>query len=365
MKKNNTWILSVLIILFVHSSGSAEDITIGVIAPLTVSNVDSGQEIVRTIEILEEQLASEKLNNHYKFKFEDGKCGVGNSATTATQKLMNIDGVKFIIAGCSGETIQAGNLGQQRKVVVIGVLASDPAVRELGDFVFRTYVDIEQGIAEISRKILSDGNYRVAILTEQIPFTQKIESLLVKNLGTHIVMKEDFSPGSVDFNSLLSKAKGLQVDALYLNGATPQTVGSIVNQAHAHKMKQSQYTYFMPASKAFRELTGVRGNGIKYLDVPEVTSTSESYNDFVKRYTQKFPEGENFEFLRRSTFDAVRALVFSIEQAGPEPSKVKDNLTQIEFQGALGSVHFDEKGDIVGLKFIIRQLRDGKAVPVY
>jgi branched-chain amino acid transport system substrate-binding protein len=318
--------------------------------------------MVRTILILQEQLATEKLKHCYKFKLEDGKCGVGNSSTTATQKLLSIDNVKFIIAGCSGETIQAGNLGQQRKVIVIGTLATDPTVRELGDYVFRTYVDIERGIAEISDTIVKDGNHRVAVFTEQIPFTQKIETLLLKQLGDTVVMREEFPANSVDFNTLLTKAKGLQVDALYLNGATPQTVASIVNQAYGLKMKQSQYTYFMPASKAFRDLTGIRSNGIKYIDVPDVTSTSEQYTDFVKRYLLKYSEGANFEFLRRSTFDAVRALVLSIEQAGTQPSVVKNTLAQIQFQGALGSVRFDDKGDILGLNFVLRQLQDGNPV---
>jgi len=288
-KKMNIKILLFPATILFSFSTYAEGITIGVIAPLTVASIDSGEEIMRTVEILTEQLSTENLKHTYKFKVQDGKCGVGNSATTAAQKLISVDGANYLIAGCSGETIQAGIIGQQRRVIVIGVLASDPAVRELGDYIFRTYVDIEEGVSKISEKIVKDGGRRVAIFTEDVPFTQKIESLLIKNLGSKVVMRETFPPNYTEFNSFLTKAKGLKADTFYFNGANPQTVAALVNQSKVLNLKQPQYSYYMPGAKVFRNLTGSRSDGIVYLDVPDVMSKSEYYNEFAKLYIQKFP----------------------------------------------------------------------------
>ena len=337
-------------------------VTIGIIAPLSQVNADRGEEIRRTVALFEEQLRVRKLKQRYRFVFEDGRCGVGSFATTAAYKFLQQDQIRFLIAGCSGETIQAGLLAQRHQAVLIGVLASDPAVREIGDYVFRTYVDIADGISQIADKMKADGRSRIAVLTEDVPFTQKIEGMLKSSLSSRIIFADTFPASTMDFDALLTKARGLKADALYFNCAAPLTEIPLVNKARALGLRQPIYTYFMPGEPQFQEAVGKNAEGIIYVDVPDVASAAVAYQDFVTRYQQRFAQRAIVEFLQRSTYDALTALVNAIESAGPDAAAVRDALYESEFEGALGRVKFDAKGDVNGLRFILRQVRNGKGV---
>ena len=61
MEQMNIKILSFLTIILFGFSTYAEDVTIGVIAPLTVASIDGGEEMMRAVEILSEQLSTENL----------------------------------------------------------------------------------------------------------------------------------------------------------------------------------------------------------------------------------------------------------------------------------------------------------------
>ena len=70
--------------------------------------------------ILQERFNEAQSKHRFDFIIEDGRCGVGNSAISAAKKLVAVDGVSFIITGCSGETLQVAPYTERAHVITIG-----------------------------------------------------------------------------------------------------------------------------------------------------------------------------------------------------------------------------------------------------
>ena len=335
-------------------------VRIGVIAPLTGGNAERGAEITRTIRIYEDLLKNQSKKFLFQFVIDDGKCGLGSASSTIAQKFIKLDHIRFLITGCSGETIQAGLLANKEGVLTIGVLASDPAVRTLGEYVFRTYVDIERGIELISHEIINDTGGEAAVLNEDLAFTQTIKKLLEKYLGQQIIFSQDFPSETADFGALLTSVKSRRPKALYFNCSGPRCLALLVNKARALGLSQPIYSYFMPAERSFLEATGENSEGIKFIDTPELADSSPEFKTFMTAYTAAYPQGPLVEFLIRTTHDAIKSIVDGIENVGPDAAAVKDFLGGCQFQGALGPVRYDAAGDIAGLSFVIKQIVHGK-----
>jgi ABC-type branched-subunit amino acid transport system substrate-binding protein len=157
-----------------------ETVKIGAIVPLIGGLARRGQDISRLFQILEPKLNAASRRFRYQFIVEDGKCGLGSDATTAAIKLINFDKVKFLITGCSGDTLQAGPIAQRTRVLTIAVLSSHPDVRKIGDCVFRTYTDAEKNLKLFSQYILQKTSGKIALLTEEGVFTYGIRDMLLK-----------------------------------------------------------------------------------------------------------------------------------------------------------------------------------------
>ena len=74
-----------------ETNNQKEIVKIGVIAPLTGGLAQRGDDITRLLKILEPQLNSQSTKYTYKFILDDGKCGVGNTATTIANKFISFD----------------------------------------------------------------------------------------------------------------------------------------------------------------------------------------------------------------------------------------------------------------------------------
>ena len=245
-------------------------VPIGVIAPLSGGSADRGEEIVRTLKLFESFYLQKGTRYRYRFILEDGKGGLGNFATTAARKLIDVDKVPAIIAGFSGETIQAGMLGEKAGVVVIGVLASAPEIRNLGGYVYRTYIDIKRGL-ELLLSPLAATHTKTAIISEEAPFTLSIQTIVKEILADDIIVEETFTADSADFRSLLLRVRAAAPGAIYLNSASPTTFIPLMRQLKELGLEQALYSYFMPAEPPVLRAVGPIMTNIKFIDTPAFT----------------------------------------------------------------------------------------------
>jgi ABC-type branched-subunit amino acid transport system substrate-binding protein len=106
--------------------------------------------------------------------------------------LIKIDAVDALVVGCSGEILQIADTIEKNKIPTMVVFASHPRVKHLGPYVFRVFMDLDRDIPKVAQKIKEDGRRRVAILTEELPFTLGIKDVLKKELKETLVTTPDY-----------------------------------------------------------------------------------------------------------------------------------------------------------------------------
>ena len=83
--------------------------------------------------------------------------------------------------------------------------------------------------------------------------------------------------------------------------------------------------------------------------------------EFIDAFKAKY--GQQPDSYNATGYDAVYAAKMALEKAGPDPDKLKDAFRSVEFDGALGHVRFNDKGDNVGGKLSLFKIEKDKAVP--
>ena len=337
----------------------AETVKIGVIIPLTGNQAVFGLDARRTINILAPDGFLHRGDYSFQFLVEDGQCGIGNRATSAAKKLINVDGVKFLVPGCSGEAFQAGPLAEKANVLSICFACGHPDIRELGEFNFRTYADLNKAVHLIAKLMKEESRGGVAVLTEESSFTLGIKDELLKVLGIDATFYEDFHVDEVSFQSLLVKARANKPGAYYLNTAGPRTYQNLYRQLRQLGIKEPVYSYHSPADSDVISSLGSAQDGVKFVAVPEVDTGSPEFEIFLETFRDLYVDGPQIDFLLRSSYDAIMSIIQAVEAVGPDPKLARDFLHTLETEGAVGRLAFDSHGDVKDISYTLKEIVDG------
>lgn len=330
------------------------DVPVGMILPLTGESAVWGEDVNRLGGILEEAWNKEQQKYRFRLLREDGRCGAGNAAITAAKKLAELDGVRHIVAGCSGEVLQIAPYAGQRKIVVLGYCAGHPDISCAGEYIFRTYIGFQRGIDLLAQAMRANGHTPVAILTEENSFTLGMKDWLMKALGADVAYDPDYAQGDADLRTLIAGAKSRKPRGYYLNTVTPHSFIVLLKQLRQAGVKEQLYAYYNPGDKDVRETLGALLNGIIYMDVPDTDDLSPDFNAVYVEFVRRHPEGPKTPFLMRTGYDALRAMYDCVMAAGPSAESCKNFLYTYSRSGASGPVKFDSNGDRQDVNFVLR-----------
>ncbi len=335
-----------------------QEIKIGVIIPLTGPTAPYGLETMRAVKVFSSLPPSEKI--HYKFLLEDGQCGQGNSAITAAKKLLEQDKVKFLIVGCTGEVMQMASYIEASKILLISVLGSHPDLPKAGEYIYRTYYSIDQGVKLISDYAKNHGVEKLGVITETSAFTAAIKNELQKNFNEKDLVLEDINPQETELRSPLLRIKSKDVDAYYVNAGSPATYQNIIKNMKNLGISQKIYSYYNPGEKSSIQNLDTLQENVTYFDTPDISNPTKSYSDFIAKYQELFPDGVNSAALLAVAYNAFTAYFQAFENVGFETSNVKAFLDTQVIAGAEGKFKFDATGDIQGQNFILRTIKNSK-----
>ena len=342
----------------------AQEINLGIIAPLTGESAYYGNDLARVSRMLVDEF-NEQSSVKVNLVLEDGKCGAGNAAMSAAKKLVEVNKIAALVVACSGEVLQAGTFLDKAKVPTIATAASVSAVRDLGPYIFRTYADLRRGIEKLAQFIQKRGDYPLAILTEEASFTMAAKDVLEKSLKEKVTYSETFEANSSDVRALVTKAMSKNPKAFYLSSLSPKSYQLLVKQLRQLGFTGQIYSYFMPGDKSSLEnLKGLQ-EGALFVDTPDQRAISTEYAQFLDKYKKRFLEGPTIAFLNRTAYDSTRISLEAIKKYGDDREQIKNFITQYQGQGAVGTISFDETGDIKDLEFAINQIINGAVVNVH
>lgn len=293
--------------------------------------------------------------------------GSPERAAELTGKLISQDQVVAIIAaGTSGNSRAAAPKAQAAHVPMISPSSTDPAVTQVGDYIFRAcFVDAFQGqvMAKFATQTLNAK--KAAILFDfNSPYGRGLTEYFELNfakLGGQIVAKQSYMQGDVDFKGQLSTIQSNEPDVIYIPGYYGD-VAVIAKQARAIGLKQPLLGGDGWDAPELWQLAGDALNVSHistHYSVDDPSPAIQAFvHDYKLRYGNLVPDAH-----AALAYDATRVLVGAIEKSGStEPPKIRNALAETKnFPGVTGVISIDADRNAIKPAVVLK-LEDGQYI---
>lgn len=347
-----------------QATDTGDTLKIGYIGPLTGDAASYGQDEKRAIEMFLEK-NPEISGKKVEIIYEDSACD-GLKASTAAEKLINVDKVQLILGGvCSGETLAAAPAANKNKVVLFSSTSTSPDITDAGDYVFRN-APSDAKTTDVLSEFVHKDHKKLAILSENTDFAQAYrEGLKTKyeKLGGEVVIDEIFNPGTVDFKTVLGKVKDSGVTALASIPQTPTAGGFINKQVKELDINLQIFGVDVHMGDEFFDIAKDTANGTLIV----VTSSDKSrpgVQNFFDDYNAKYNREPTIDAYLLLGYDRMHIVKNAIEAVGYDGEKIKNWLyTMPSYAGLAGDTEFDANGD-ASIKPSLLEAQDGKFGPM-
>jgi len=339
-----------------------DPIVVGGVLELTGNVSSFGQSTRDGVLLAFEEInaAGGVLGRQIKFIPEDNKSQQAESATAA-QKLIQQDKVVAILgAVASSNTLAAAPIAQQAKIPLISPSSTNPAVTQVGDYIFRAcFIDPFQGnvmasfavdnLSATTAAIMTDNNSDYSIGLAEV-FRAEFEAK-----GGKIVSEVSFSSGDTDFNTILTTIKNANPEVVFIP-AYYDSVGLILDQAK-NNVGFSEDIKFLGTdgwdSPTLFELAGDSANGTFFSNHYSPETDSPEVKNFVSKYQAKYNAVP--DALAALAYDAAYMLADAIERAGSTDSAaLRDALVSTDLAGVGGQLKLNENRDPIKSAVVIK-----------
>jgi branched-chain amino acid transport system substrate-binding protein len=358
------------------SATAQEELKIGGIGPLSGGGTAWGLAVQRGAEMAIDEVNKAgglKIGDKtYKPKlvmYDDQYTAAGGR--TAAERLINLEGVKYIIGPIgSPSALAVVPITNQAKVIVLSNGYAPEILRNAGPsaYNFRTMnSNIEFAPAMI--KWLRQRNPEIKKVAVIVPNDSTGQAVL-PTLGEAYkangfeVWSESYERGTKEFMPLLTRMLTQGIDLLDLNSNAPGEAGLLLKQARQVGFKKMIWQVGGPSVDEVVSIAGPLANGFLSYDVFDFNDPSAKA--FIDTYRAKWSGVINAQ--TPGWYNSTKILFKALQEAGSlDTEKVRDALIKIEGYdaGIYGPVTWGGKSDY-GVahqllnKFWITEVKDGK-----
>ena len=292
--------------------------------------------------------------------------GEPNKAATVVTKLINQDKVQAILGEvASSNSLAAAPKAQEAKVPMISPSSTNPAVTQVGDYIFRVcFIDPFQG--EVMAKFAANNlkAKRAAILYDfNADYSRGLYQFFKKSftqMGGQIVSEQSYTQGDRDFSGQLTAIRSATPDVIYVPGYYGE-VGVIANQTKQLGIKAPLLGGDGWDAPQLWQLGGAALNGDYISNHYSVDDPSPAIQKFVADYKARYnalPDA-----LAALGYDSMKVLADAIKRAGgTESVKLRDAIAQTaNFAGVTGSITLDPERN-AKKPAVVLKLQDSKFV---
>ncbi|WP_210338902.1 ABC transporter substrate-binding protein [Devosia sp. WQ 349K1] len=308
----------------------------------------------------------------------DSACD-GGAAGPAADRLVNAENVVAIFGGfCSGATIAGANGSAiPGNVVMISPASTAPAVAELddNDLVFRDVVpDSIQGV-KAAELLLAQGTKEVGLTYVNNDYGSGLAGAFADAFvagGGKVLSNVAHEDGKADYRPEIGQIEASGATTLVIYGYENAGGGAILNQA----IEAGSFTQFMGGDGMAGEalLSSRNAADLEGMILTQAAAAAGPSFDALDALTKAAGQDVNGTYVTNS-YDAVFLLALAIEKSGAadrngisaalrdvanapgevilpgEWAKAKELIaagTDINYEGASGTVEFDAVGDVAG-----------------
>ena len=363
-------LLSTLLItstlLLASCSRQSESIKVGEYASLTGKDATFGQSSHKGAVMAFEELnaAGGVLGKKLELITEDNQSRPGESATVAKKLITREKVVALLGEVASTRSLEAAPIAQNARIPMIAPAATNPAVTETGDYIFRVcFIDPFQGT--VMAKFAADDLKvtKVAILTSvsnaySVGLANFFRDTFTKAGGT-VAIEQKYTEGDKDFRAQLTAIKAAGVEAVFVPGYYTEAA-LIVRQARDLGLTTPFFGGDGWESEKLLEIGGNALNGCYYSTHFSPENKEANVAGFVQKFKARW-NNETPDAFAALGYDAAYVLVAAIKRAGTtDGPKLREALAATKnFSGATGITTIDQHRNATKGATIIA-IKDGK-----
>ncbi len=288
----------------------------------------------------------------------------------AAMKAVRLDVAAVIGAAWSSHSLSMAPVLQQAGIPMISPASTNPKVTLAGDHIFRVcFIDPFQGRVMAQFALRDLAAKRAVILTNSssdysMGLSDYFRDAFTQDGGS-ILWEGKYLGKAIDFTDMLSKTKALNPDVIFSPGH-PRDSSLLMRQA----AKNGIQTVFLGGDGWGAAMLKFGGKAVEghhfsthwHKDAPFPLSKKV----LASYHHHKFDKGSvsDVPFHIPLTYDAVMVLADAVTRAQSlDRKKIRDALAVTKgFQGATGTITFDENGDPLNKDAVILKFDKGKVV---
>jgi branched-chain amino acid transport system substrate-binding protein len=281
-------------------------------------------------------------------------------AVSAANKLIN-DGVVGVVGHFNSNcSIPASEVYNKAGIPEISHGSTNPQYTERGyDNTIRVCGrDDQQGKVSAVFAVNVLKAKKIAILHDKTTYGQGLAEEFRKGLGdkAEVLISEGIGVGEKDYSPVVTKIKALNPDLVFFGGIYVEA-GLLIKQ---FKAVGGTAPFIGGDGIMSEELAKIGGPATEgtYATFGPDTKESPSAKGFNEKYRKKYGEPGVYSVY---AYDATNILLQAIQNAGTTDSKkVLPAIHAIDYNGALGHIQFDTRGDVKESPYVVWKVEGGK-----
>ncbi len=282
-------------------------------------------------------------------------------------KIEAVDELFAVIgANTSGLSLYFAPKFQEKEVLMISPISTNPNVTKVGDFIFRAcFTDPFQGKV-MAGFALEKLKAKTAVILTKITsdFSVGLSEFFAGEFekGGTILAQETYLGETVDYTEILLKVQELGPDVVFVPGHGSDS-GLIIKQADNMGINAT----FLGGDGWGKGLLGFSGteaaDGNYFSNHWHKDTESEKSREFVKKYEEKYGKGL-IASSAALAYDAFMLLEEAVNRAGSFDAKgIRDSLSRIkDFKGVTGTFDFTKGRDPFDKEAVILKYVNGEII---
>ncbi|KAA1055495.1 ABC transporter substrate-binding protein [Azospirillum argentinense] len=349
-------------------AGAAQaDITIALAGPMTGAAAAYGEQTRAGVEAAVADINAKGglLGQKLVLTIADDACDA-KQAVAAANKLVSQNVAAVIGHVCSGASIAASNVYGEEGIVMISPTATSPQLTDRGlKNVFRVCGrDDQQG--EVAAKLIADRykGKKVAIVHDKQAYGQGLADDVKRRLNAAGITEAAFTSitaGEKDYSALVTRLKSDGVDVLYYGGYD-QELGLIARQAADQQFRPQIIGADGIQPQSYWNIAGDTAEGTLFTFSPD-PQRNPAAKPVVEALQAKNIRTDGFTLF---AYAAVQTYAEAVEKANSaKPDAVAKALRAgPSFDTVVGSLSFDDKGDLKQPGYVFWAWKNGEKVQV-
>ena len=346
----------------------ATEIVIGVAGPMTGDQSKLGGDVERGTRLAVEEWNARGGIHGKKIRLEVGDDQHDpKQAVSVANKLVNSGIVGVVGHFNSSASIPASAVYNGAGVPMITPASTNPQLTDQGFWnVFRVCGrDDQQGKVAADFVGAQLKLKRVAILHDKTTYGQGLAEEFRKSLAAYpsveVVSFDGITQGDKDFRGILTTIKGKNPDLFFFGGVFPEG-GQLVKEAKEVGLTASMLSGDGVIDPKFIEIAGTAAEGTYLTFTPDPEKLPQA-KGFLEKYKAKY--GNELAPYAIYSYDAANVLLTSLAEAEKEGTlkngkRVAEIIRNVKYDGPLGHIEFDAKGDVKKSPYIVWITKNGK-----